>query len=126
MTRALRSLDTIGELFVVYAVLVIVAALAFDYFEGKSFGDSLWWAVVTATTVGYGDAYPVTLGGRVVGMVLVHATVFIVIPLLTARMASTLIVNNDTFSHEEQESIKSQLAEIRTLLKEQNNDLTTT
>ena len=34
-----------------------------------NFGESLWWAIVTVTTVGYGGNYPVTTGGRCVAVV---------------------------------------------------------
>jgi voltage-gated potassium channel len=33
-------------------------------------GDALWWGYVTATTVGYGDQYPVTTGGRITGLIM--------------------------------------------------------
>jgi voltage-gated potassium channel len=38
-------------------------------------GDALWWGIVTVTTVGYGDQYPVTKGGRIVGVFLLIAGV---------------------------------------------------
>lgn len=41
----------------------------------KSAGDALWWEFVTITTVGYGDKYPVTTLGRIVGVVVMIAGV---------------------------------------------------
>ncbi|AWB95030.1 hypothetical protein DCE93_04625 [Agromyces badenianii] len=43
-----------------------------------SFGEALWWAVVTVATVGYGDAYPITIAGRLYAVLLMIGGVAIV------------------------------------------------
>jgi voltage-gated potassium channel len=53
----------------------------------KSFGDALWWAVSTITTVGYGDRYPTTPGGRLVGFGLMLAGIAL-LGVVTASFAS--------------------------------------
>ena len=94
------------------AFLYILAAGVYSAAENRSIGDGMWWAFMTFTTVGYGDQFPETAYGRISGILLVAAAVFLVVPTITAMVATRIIGNRDAFTHEEQEEVKGLLREI--------------
>lgn len=55
-----------------------------------TFGDALWWASTTVTTVGYGDRFPVTLEGRLVAVVLMLVGIGLV-GAVTAAVATWIL-----------------------------------
>ena len=83
----------------VTALVVYLSAVGIYYFEREaqpelfsSVPESLWWAISTLTTVGYGDVYPITTGGRLfTGLVLLVGIGLVAIPsgLLAAALTST-------------------------------------
>ena len=83
------------------SLLAFVAALAVLDVERSSpdanigdFGEAIWWAVTTMTTVGYGDHYPVTSIGRAVGFGLMLGGIAL-LGTVTATLASWLVETVD-------------------------------
>jgi len=72
------------------ALGVLSAERGHDGANINSFGDSIWWAITTMTTVGYGDRYPVTGLGRAIAAMLMVGGIAL-LGVVTATLASWLI-----------------------------------
>lgn len=82
----------ITSIFVAYisAVQITIIERSIDGSNIKNFGDGLWWAITTVTTVGYGDRFPTTTEGRflAVGLMIMGISLMGVI---TASVASWFV-----------------------------------
>jgi voltage-gated potassium channel len=85
---------TLTSVAVIFVMVLIVSATAVHLLERgtqpKLFGnlpDALWWAVVTLTTTGYGDAVPLTVGARMIGSVVMVSGI-LVLALMTGILAT--------------------------------------
>jgi voltage-gated potassium channel len=122
--RELRQELASGALYLVVFVgiltLEVVGLLELHFEEDApganitTAGDALWWGYVTATTVGYGDYYPVTPGGRISGLIMLTIGVGL-FATFSGFLASTFLSPRKRTPAE----TTPQLAELRALLDQQ-------
>lgn len=107
-------------------VLAGLAVLDAERGSGSSiqtYGDAIWWAFVTITTVGYGDFFPVTLTGRVVAVGLMVGGVAL-IGVVTATLASWIVerVAGETSAaatptQDQVEALRAEIAELKEMIR---------
>lgn len=85
---------TLTSVVVIFVMVLIISATAVHIMERgdqpKAFGNipaALWWAVVTLTTTGYGDVVPQTVGGKMIGSVVMVSGI-LVLALMTGILAT--------------------------------------
>jgi voltage-gated potassium channel len=120
LRRARSILTHNGFHFVVLAAGVLVFACAglVTFAERNAhganihnFGQGLWWAIVTVTTVGYGDRYPITGFGQGVAVLLMLTGIGL-IGTLTATVASYFVQEKTNATDERLERIEALLAQL--------------
>ena len=90
-----KLLRTNGLLYILYLnfFIVLLGSSILSVVEEKSFSDSLWWALVTVTTVGYGDIVPVSLFGKWIAVLLMLVGIS-TIGMLTSTLTNFFVKDN--------------------------------
>lgn len=109
----------LGLVVIVFFGLAVAAGILHAVFEGNHPAEGMWWALVTLTTVGYGDISPVTLGGRITGAALMLSGIG-VLAFTTATVAAHFVEGDYRRDlHAEVQSINERLDRIEELLVSQ-------
>lgn len=88
--------ENIGRLLIISLFMLFAGSILLYLLEKgrndniNSFGDALWWGIVTLATVGYGDIFPITIAGRIVGTFIILFGIGF-IGLFTASIASVFV-----------------------------------
>ncbi|RKD73584.1 voltage-gated potassium channel [Sinobaca qinghaiensis] len=125
----------LNRVFIAVSLLVILSSIPIRYLEPsiETYGDAVWWSIVTATTVGYGDISPETPAGRMIAIVLMIFGIGL-IGMLTSSITTYFLSSKTKQTHsadvqhiinqlrryEELEAVE--VRRLRILLQELEND----
>lgn len=115
--RARGTFAAVALISITVVIFSSIAVLNFEAEEGSNIrtpSDALWWSFSTIATVGYGDKYPVTTGGRIVAAVLMTAGVGL-FGTFTGYVATSFL---EAEQKKEENEIRALAEEVR-LLREQ-------
>ena len=96
LTRVTQSLQARINIYLGLILPLLIFTCSLGVYEAEhsapganitNFGDAIWWAFVTITTIGYGDYYPVTFEGRAIAVLLMLSGIALV-SVLTVSFAS--------------------------------------
>jgi len=89
-------------------------------------GDAFWWAIVTVTTVGYGDIYPVTVEGKIIASILMIfgiAILGVLISTLGVSLIESRLVSKLNIKEESKKAINEKICKLELLNKEEFSSL---
>ncbi|SHO49270.1 potassium channel family protein [Anaerocolumna xylanovorans] len=101
------------------ALAIFLGAVGIMYTEKMTFEDGLWWAFVTATTVGYGDLSPSTDLGRIIAAVLMIFGIGLIGSITSTITSYFLKANNKGVKEETLEMIKDRINNVANLSDEE-------
>ncbi len=120
--REKRKGSTLVGTVTLVLMVTLVSSAAILEFEGgagsniQSAGDALWWSITTMTTVGYGDLYPATIGGRFVSVFPMFCGIG-VFALVTSLVSSWFLGEEEEKQSAELKMIASRLEAIEKTLE---------
>lgn len=111
--------------FLIVLSILLISATIFYFVEYginpnvDSFDDAFWYLMVTITTVGYGDIYPKTEAGRIIGTIIMFTGIGFM-SFLTATLTSAIIKNRDNNSddiHDKLDKLHLEINELKEIIK---------
>lgn len=118
-----KLLRTNGLLYILYLnfFIVLLGSSILSVVEEKSFSDSLWWSLVTVTTVGYGNIIPTSIFGKWLAVLLMLVGIG-TIGMLTSALTNIFVKDNP----DEQiklDKLQDELSSQRILLEKQSEKI---